>query len=77
MKKTFFILLISIILAACQSNEDKADAYGNFETTEVMVSAMAQGEIFSLDLEEGQELKLGKVVGLIDTTDLYLKEKQF
>jgi len=76
MKNIFFILLISISLAACQSNEEKADAYGNFETTEVMVSSMAQGEIFSLDLEEGQELKLGKVVGLIDTTNLYLKEQQ-
>jgi len=76
MKKIFWIFIISVGMASCSNNGDRADAYGNFEATEVMVSAMAQGEIFSLLLEEGQVLEKGEVVGLIDTTELYLKEQQ-
>ena len=76
MKKIFWILIVSAGIIACSNNGDKADAYGNFEATEVMVSAMAQGEIFSLAIEEGQEFKAGEIVGLIDTTELFLKEEQ-
>lgn len=76
MKKLFWIILISATAVACSNNEDKADAYGNFEATEVMVSAMAQGEIISLNIEEGQQLDLGKIIGLIDTVDLSLKKLQ-
>jgi len=76
MKKIFWILIYSALLVACSNNDNKADAYGNFETTEVMVSAMAQGEIFLLEIEEGQILAKGDIIGLIDTTDLYLKEQQ-
>ncbi len=76
MKKIFWILIVSAGIIACRNNGDKADAYGNFEATEVMVSAMAQGEIFSLVIEEGQELKAGEIIGLIDTTELFLKEEQ-
>lgn len=76
MKKFLWILLISTGLLACSSDGDKADAYGNFEATEVIVSAMAQGEIFSLNIEEGQVLAQKEIIGLIDTTDLFLKEQQ-
>jgi len=76
MKKFLWILMISTGLMACSSNDDKADAYGNFEATEIMVSAMARGEIFSLNIEEGQLLAHREIVGLIDTTDPFLKEQQ-
>jgi len=76
MKKIFWMLLILTWITACDNNGKKADAYGNFEATEVMVSAMAQGEILALELEEGDQLDHGQIVGLIDTTDLWLKEKQ-
>jgi len=76
MKNLFWILIISTGMISCSSNDDKADAYGNFEATEVIVSAMAQGEVFALNIEEGQQVSQGMIVGLIDTTDLYLKEQQ-
>ena len=76
MKQIFWILIISTAFMACNSNGDRADAYGNFEATEVMVSALAQGEIMALELEEGDKLAMNKIVGLIDTTDIYLKERQ-
>lgn len=76
MKRMIWICLISLSLLACKNNDDIADAYGNFESTEVMISAMAQGEVLALNMEEGQALKKDVIVGLIDTTDLYLKEQQ-
>ncbi len=76
MKKFIWIILISATAIACSNNDDKADAYGNFEATEVMVSAMAQGEILSLILEEGQQIESGADLGLIDTIDLSLKKQQ-
>lgn len=76
MRKIYLTLIIVTALIACDSNNDRADAYGNFEATEVMVSAMAQGEIFALELEEGDKVGLNDIVGLIDTTDLFLKERQ-
>lgn len=76
MKKLIWIVLISTLAIACSNDDDKADAYGNFEATEVMVSAMAQGEILSLTIEEGQQLDADLIVGLIDTVDLSLKKRQ-
>lgn len=76
MKKLSWIILISFGLIACSNDNNKADAYGNFEATEVMVSAMAQGEILSLNVDEGQVLTNGQYIGLIDTTDLALKKQQ-
>lgn len=76
MKKIIYILILAGLFASCGNQNKKADAYGNFEATEVVISAMAQGEILSLKIEEGDILEEGAVVGLIDTTDLYLKKRQ-
>lgn len=60
----------------CSNNENGADAYGHFEAKEIVVSAQGNGQILSLNLEEGQVLKAGQVVGLIDTTTLALQRAQ-
>ncbi len=76
--KTCFSLLSVLLLfmAACTRAKDKPDAYGTFEATEVTVSSQANGRILWLALEEGQDLDSGKIVGVIDTTDLSLKRFQ-
>ena len=76
MKKTIWILFLLAGAVACNNNGNRSDAYGNFEATEVMVSALAQGELLSLNLEEGDQLEKGHIVGLVDTTDLWLKKEQ-
>ncbi|MCK9422255.1 MAG: efflux RND transporter periplasmic adaptor subunit [Bacteroidales bacterium] len=63
-------------LYSCSNDKNKPDAYGTFEATEVMVSAMATGQILKFDVEEGQVLDSGLMVGVVDTTDLWLKRKQ-
>lgn len=61
---------------ACQNNGDQADAYGNFEAVEVIVSAEAQGMIQSFEPVEGDQLGEGKVVVIIDSVQLILKKRQ-
>lgn len=76
MKTYSYLILIAIItLASCNNNDKKADAYGNFEATEVIVSAEANGQILYFSVEEGLELKLNAGVGLIDTTMLNLNKR--
>lgn len=76
MKLSYSLIVISALLFSCSGNNDKSDAYGNFEATEIIVSAETNGRILSFDVQEGQELKTGQKVGQIDTTDLYLKIEQ-
>jgi HlyD family secretion protein len=61
---------------SCSNKEQKSDAYGNFETDKVTVSAEANGKILSLKVENGDVLKSGQEIGLIDTLDLYYKKEQ-
>jgi HlyD family secretion protein len=77
MKKiTPALALLLTGLISCKQSENKYDASGTFEAVETIVSAQASGEIKELDLEEGQVLKAGQVVGYIDSIQLYLKKKQ-
>jgi HlyD family secretion protein len=75
MKKIFTLLLLTS-LASCNKNNDKADGYGNFEATEVTISAEANGKINYLNLEEGDVLEPNTIVGLVDTTQLYFNKQQ-
>ena len=76
MKKTIIGLLIASSIISCNSNDNKADGYGNFEATEITISAENNGKINQFNIEEGQELKQGYVVGYIDTIPLDLKKQQ-
>lgn len=75
MKKIFTLLLLTS-LASCNKNNEKADGYGNFEATEVTISAEANGKINYLNLEEGDVLEPNTIVGLVDTTQLYFNKQQ-
>lgn len=75
MKKIItFLILTSII--SCNKNNDKADGYGNFEATEVTISAESSGIIEYLKLEEGDVLEPEVQVGLVDTTQLHFSKQQ-
>ena len=52
------------------------DAYGNFEATEVVVSAQTSGQVERFTPVEGMQLAAGADVALIDTTQLALQQQQ-
>jgi HlyD family secretion protein len=75
-----YLFLVSIggvllLFTGCTGNE-KSDAYGQFEAVETTISSKASGELLSFDVKEGRNLKKGQQVGLIDTTQLWLKMKE-
>jgi HlyD family secretion protein len=79
MKKYTHILIVSIIattLFSCGNNNDKADGYGNFEATEVIISAENNGKLIQFIIDEGDKLKKEQFVGFIDTVQLALKREQ-
>lgn len=66
--------LFGLVLLASCGNGKLADAYGNFEATSVTISAMGNGELVFLNVEEGQKLNAYQNVGLIDTTEIHLEK---
>lgn len=76
MKKISLLILIVIGVISCNTNNEKADGYGNFEGTEITVSSEANGKIEFLNLEEGDLIAFQKQVGLVDTLQLYLSKQQ-
>lgn len=77
MKYIKIILIASVVslLFSCSDGE-KADGYGNFEATEIMVSSEANGKLEFLNLREGQVLEKGNMIGLVDTLSHYLTKQQ-
>jgi HlyD family secretion protein len=73
MRTPIFIILLAVLFTACSKNKNKSDAYGNFESTEITISAEAAGKLLMLNIEEGQSIKAGEKIGLIDTVQLALK----
>jgi HlyD family secretion protein len=69
-------MLAALALTACQDSNHLADAYGNFEAPEIIVSAEASGRLLFFELEEGQRLEAGQLVGLVDTLPLHLRRRQ-
>lgn len=73
------ILLITAFifsLVACTSNKNDFDASGAFEVDEVIVSSEIPGKILSFNIEEGDTIPKGKIVGQIDSTNLILQKEQ-
>jgi HlyD family secretion protein len=76
MKSSSFCILGLLFIFSCNKGNDKFDATGTFEATEVIVSSEASGKLIAFNLEEGQALKEGQIIGAIDSTQLYLSRLQ-
>ena len=64
------------MMVACGENEKAYDATGTFEATETTVYAEQSGALLSFSVNEGDMIEAGKEVGLIDTTQTWLKIQQ-
>lgn len=76
MKNRLLIITAFALLTGCNNKYDKADAYGNFEAIEVMVSAETNGRILRFEVREGTETGMGEEIALIDTTILFLQKAE-
>ncbi len=76
MKKIWFIISAVVLFGSCSNEENTFDATGTFEAKEIIVSTGVAGKIIALNTDEGEQLDANKIVGMIDTTQLYLKKQQ-
>jgi len=70
------LLVLIILFSACNIHNKDSDASGMFEATEVIVSAETTGKILTLNIREGQWVEPSEILGLIDTTQLFLQKVQ-
>lgn len=66
---------VTMLATGCKKGPEY-DAEGFFEATEVIVAAEGTGKLLQFDVKEGDSLKANQQVGLIDTLQLSLKQKQ-
>jgi len=75
----YIVLTASLTAMAIFSSCDKEpeyDASGNFEATDVTLSAETAGKILQFDITEGDTIAAGQLIALIDTTQLHYQRQQ-
>jgi HlyD family secretion protein len=75
-KKYVYAALTAIILFSCNNNENQFDASGSFEADEVIVSAQLSGQLLAFNVNEGDTLSKGTIVGNIDSITVLLQKQQ-
>lgn len=76
MKRLLPLLAAAVLLTGCQKTDYTCDASGVFEATEITISALVQGQIISLNADEGDVVNAGDILAGIDTRQLNLRKEQ-
>ena len=64
-----------MLLSACNDNDSKADGYGNFEATEITISAENNGKLIQFNLNEGDVLQKEQLIGLYHSWSVEFPQK--
>ncbi len=73
----YFLLTLSVLLWGCGNNNKGAiEASGTLEATEVRVSAKVPGQLETLRVQEGSEVRTGDTLVILDRSTLQLQWKQ-
>lgn len=76
MKRIWHLFAAVVIMASCNTNKNTFDASGTFEADEVIVSSETNGRILQLNINEGDTIEKGKIIAIIDTSNLMLQKEQ-
>jgi len=76
MQKLLMLAGAALMLGACGNKEKEFDATGTFEATEITVSAEQSGALMTFTVNEGDNITQGQEIGLIDTTQIWLRIQQ-
>ena len=74
--RNIWMAVAVLTLLACSKKEKEYDATGIFEATETVVSAEQSGVLLTFAVNEGDRVEQYREIGLIDTTQLWLKVRQ-
>ena len=72
----YFSILTLFFFSSCKEKEKEYDATGTFEATETTVFAEQSGALLTFSVNEGENIEANMEVGLIDTTQTWLKIQQ-
>ncbi|MEX2600096.1 MAG: HlyD family efflux transporter periplasmic adaptor subunit [Balneolaceae bacterium] len=75
LKRLMLLPIIGLLAVSC-TEEELSDAYGQFEAVETVISAEASGRLQTFDVQEGDHLEAGRVIGQIDSTQPALRKKE-
>lgn len=75
-RKVYSLLAMAVMMSSCGDGGHEFDATGVFESTEITVSAEQNGRIMSFSPVEGDVVRAGEQVALIDTVQLYLNARR-
>lgn len=75
-RKVYSLLAMAVMMSSCGDGGHEFDATGVFESTEITVSAEQNGRIMSFAPVEGDVVRAGEQVALIDTVQLYLNARR-
>jgi len=76
MKTRTLIIVAAVLLTGCKSKTEQADAFGNFEANEIIVSSETSGRIISFPAAEGTVITKGSALAMIDTAILHLQKAE-
>jgi len=76
MRTKLLIVILLALSASCRNMPGEANAYGNFEATDLIISAETSGRIIEFEPPEGAVVAKGDLMALVDTTMLHLQRSE-
>lgn len=76
MKKVIIPFFLFVLIQSCGNKNETYDASGSFEADETIVSSELGGQLIQFNVDEGDSLTQGQIVGAIDSTNLALQKAQ-
>lgn len=76
MNKFLIFLTTALLVLSCGEKEAAAEAYGNFEATEILVSSERPGKLITFTVSEGDWIKQHDLIAVVDTSAIQLQQKQ-
>lgn len=76
MKKFIIPCFLFVLIQSCGIKNESYDASGSFEADETIVSSELGGQLIQFNVDEGDSLTQGQIVGAIDSTNLALQKAQ-
>ena len=74
---SFTSLIVGMsLIAACGEKAKDYDATGTFEATETTIYAEQSGALLNFSVSEGDSIAAGQEIGVVDTTQIWLKIRQ-
>ena len=74
---SFTSLIVGMsLIAACGDKAKDYDATGTFEATETTIYAEQSGALLNFSVSEGDSIAAGQEIGVVDTTQIWLKIRQ-